>query len=485
MSNEAEEEDEKDAVWSPRSPRAVRLQACNGEPARLLPIPMDLTQRRGRRRVGLRSLCLSGNSAALQLCVKPARRGRRSPKDRLGFSTRDTRRAAGACNRSQDSLARRVRRIDNPTVTNAATVVSEACGHQGRMVWKDISRRGAGAQRWTIERTDSLLRDGHTIVLEPIDHQPSTTNLLQGAGGVGGLLAEIQDGEPYFAGFDANGNVTEYVSTNGLTEAHYEYGPFGEIVVQSGELADVFNHRFSTKPWCGVTGLNEYLFRKYGSFLARWLSRDLIAERGGLNLYGYVGNAPLVRFDRLGLSWLVCDKCERGRIRYAGPAAYTLVSVAYPGFPNAVDAANSALASSELLNHIMLFANVAAGVAAEAVLAEVAKAVADWAIGYSMNRGWTAEMSAEVAAIKKKLGEATGVNVAVKVRWQKCETTFTPGLKGLTTRLDWVDKSEWYTYEDPSADGSTLPGSFGPNDMDAIMKALPAAFAEAIEEVVK
>ena len=369
--------------------------------------------------------------------------------------------------------------------SNDTTVVTYAYDHQGRMVAKTVN-----------DVARQYLWDGYNIV-QALTHSQTHTltnsfiwgldlsGSLQGAGGVGGLLAEIQDGEPYLASFDANGNVTEYISTNGVTEAHYEYSPFGEIVAQSGDIADSLTHRFSTKPWCGVTGLNEYLFRKYGSFLARWLSRDLIAERGGLNLYGYVGNAPLVRFDRLGLSWLVCDKCERGRIRYAGPAAYTLVSVAYPGFPNAVDAANSALASSELLNHIMLFANVAAGVAAEAVLAEVAKAVADWAIGYTMNWGWTAEMSAEVAAIKKKLGEATGVNIAVKVRWQKCETTFTPGLKVLTTRLDWVDKSEWYTYEDPSADGSTLPGSFDPNDMDAIMKALPAAFAEAIGEVVK
>ena len=35
--------------------------------------------------------------------------------------------------------------------------------------------------------------------------------------------------------------------------------------------------------------------------IAFWLSRDPIAERGGLNLYGYVGNNPIGSIDPLGL----------------------------------------------------------------------------------------------------------------------------------------------------------------------------------------
>ena len=30
--------------------------------------------------------------------------------------------------------------------------------------------------------------------------------------------------------------VTEYVTTNGTIAAHYEYSPFGEIVVKSGDM---------------------------------------------------------------------------------------------------------------------------------------------------------------------------------------------------------------------------------------------------------
>jgi uncharacterized protein RhaS with RHS repeats len=35
----------------------------------------------------------------------------------------------------------------------------------------------------------------------------------------------------------------------------------------------------------------------------RWISRDPIAESGGLNLYGYVGNDPIDRNDLVGLFW--------------------------------------------------------------------------------------------------------------------------------------------------------------------------------------
>jgi hypothetical protein len=42
-------------------------------------------------------------------------------------------------------------------------------------------------------------------------------------------------------------------------------------------------------------------FRAYDPTTGRWLKRDPIGESGGLNLYGYVTNAPLRQIDRYGL----------------------------------------------------------------------------------------------------------------------------------------------------------------------------------------
>ncbi len=49
-------------------------------------------------------------------------------------------------------------------------------------------------------------------------------------------------------------------------------------------------------------GMFYYGFRYYSSETGRWLSRDPIGERGGLNLYAFVGNDGVNLWDLLGLS---------------------------------------------------------------------------------------------------------------------------------------------------------------------------------------
>ena len=136
---------------------------------------------------------------------------------------------------------------------------------------------------------------------------------LQGAGGVGGLLAVVKsdsatNNSPLATGnwqlflptYDANGNITEYVTTNGEIVAHYDYSPFGEPLIESGDLASTFTHRFSTKPRCPVTGLYEYQMRKYRQEIGRWLSRDPMAENESYNLFLYVANDVINDIDYLG-----------------------------------------------------------------------------------------------------------------------------------------------------------------------------------------
>jgi len=91
---------------------------------------------------------------------------------------------------------------------------------------------------------------------------------MQGAGGVGGLLAvRVHDGEDagdYYPAFDGNGNVTEYLDDEGTVQAHYEYDPFGRDITpegNEGDLHDLFTHRFSTKQLDSVTGWYYYGYR--------------------------------------------------------------------------------------------------------------------------------------------------------------------------------------------------------------------------------
>jgi RHS repeat-associated protein len=59
--------------------------------------------------------------------------------------------------------------------------------------------------------------------------------------------------------------------------------------------------RFSTKFQDDETDLLYYGYRYYNSSTGRWLSRDLIGETRGVNLYGFVVNTPLNQVDFLGL----------------------------------------------------------------------------------------------------------------------------------------------------------------------------------------
>ena len=122
---------------------------------------------------------------------------------------------------------------------------------------------------------------------------------LQGAGGVGGLLSVTQDGETYAPCYDANGNVTEYVNTNGVTVSYRRYDPFGVMTAAGQTSSQNFRHYFSTK--CLDVGLYDFGLRPYSPALGRFLSEDPIGEWGGLNLYGFCGNDPINRWDYLGM----------------------------------------------------------------------------------------------------------------------------------------------------------------------------------------
>jgi RHS repeat-associated protein len=141
---------------------------------------------------------------------------------------------------------------------------------------------------------------------------------LQGAGGVGGLLAiskvnpdEDKPGEAQlqtsnlkletlFPTYDANGNIGQLIDESGSVVAAYAYDPFGNVTEMAGAEAAENPWRFSTKPVEAGTGWLYYGYRWYDAQAGRWVNRDPIEERGGVNLYGFVGNTPVGWIDVLG-----------------------------------------------------------------------------------------------------------------------------------------------------------------------------------------
>jgi len=83
--------------------------------------------------------------------------------------------------------------------------------------------------------------------------------------------------------------------------------------------------RFSTKYQDDETDLLYYGYRYEKD--GRWLSRDPIGEKGGMNLYAFVGGDPLNRIDPIGL--LKFEGCS--------PARQTQIEKDFKDFCNKVD----------------------------------------------------------------------------------------------------------------------------------------------------
>jgi RHS repeat-associated protein len=141
--------------------------------------------------------------------------------------------------------------------------------------------------------------DGSNTLLRSYMWGLDLSGSMQGAGGVGGLLAmRPNGGAAHFAAYDGNGNLTALVDGSaGTVSANYEYSPFGETIRITGAQATPNKCRFSTKYTDDESDFLYYGYRLLNASTGRWLSRDLIEERGGMNLCAFARNSPICLFD--------------------------------------------------------------------------------------------------------------------------------------------------------------------------------------------
>ena len=120
------------------------------------------------------------------------------------------------------------------------------------------------------------------------------------AGGIGGILASTKDGNSVFNHFDYNGNIVQVSSNDQIQLAKYTYSPFGEVLLKEGAFVSRF--QFSSKEHETSTGLTYFGYRFYSPALGRWINRDPLKERGGLNLHAFINNRSINYVDALGAS---------------------------------------------------------------------------------------------------------------------------------------------------------------------------------------
>jgi len=204
--------------------------------------------------------------------------------------------------------------------TEAVRWLVFAYDSQGRRISKCVSNWNGG---WSLEGERTFAYDDWNLLAE-LDGEDNVLRSflwgsdlsasMQGAGGVGGLLA-VDDSEEgcHFAAYDGNGNVVGLVdATDGSPSAFYEYDPFGQRIRYTGTAASINPFQFSTKYLDPETGFSYYGHRFYNPSTGRWLSRDPIGEKGGVNEYAFVGNATQEKVDPFGTSQMrVTDLGQR------------------------------------------------------------------------------------------------------------------------------------------------------------------------------
>jgi RHS repeat-associated protein len=211
-------------------------------------------------------------------------------------------------------------------------------GKMRRRIEKDFTWSGGA---WLQTNEVHYIYDGNLVIQErDANNLPQVTytrgndlsGTLQGAGGIGGLLARtvnpstlISQPSTSFYHADGNGNITMLISSSQMIVAKYLYDPFGNTLAQSGLLADANTYRFSSKEWNANSGLYYYLYRFYDPNLQRWPNHDPLGEFGfeiirkrnvvkakrtfpGIaelaerpDLYEFVRNRPISRVDLFGL----------------------------------------------------------------------------------------------------------------------------------------------------------------------------------------
>jgi RHS repeat-associated protein len=164
---------------------------------------------------------------------------------------------------------------------------------------------------WVQTNEVRFVYDGYMIVQHRDSNNVPTLTLtrgldlsgsLQGAGGIGGLLAMTEgSGANSYYHADGNGNITAVMDGSENIVGRREYDAFGRTLFLTGTKAGVNQYWFSSELYEPDLDIYHFPNRPYAPTLQRWLNHDPIQEQGGLNLYEYVQNNPVRYIDPLGL----------------------------------------------------------------------------------------------------------------------------------------------------------------------------------------
>jgi RHS repeat-associated protein len=182
-------------------------------------------------------------------------------------------------------------------------------------------------------------------------------------------LAMLRGGATSFYEEDGLGSVTSLSNGAGALAQSYTYDSFGKQTASSGSLTNPF--QFTARESDPETGLYYYRARYYDPNTGRFLNEDPTEFRGGINLYGCVGNDPINKTDPDGTGFVDCVKALADLARATANLEKDLRNIPKGSCPDAghkkelqqrYDDLNEAL--KKVVKHCGKYAGAAAAIAA-------------------------------------------------------------------------------------------------------------------------
>lgn len=136
---------------------------------------------------------------------------------------------------------------------------------------------------------------GNTVAARYLNHGiMAARSNLPSAPKIGGLFA-------LYGAEDHLGSIRHMVSSTNALSSTTDYDPWGRLLVFGSGQSD--SNAGYTGHWLHIqTETSWPFYRQYSPARGTWISRDIILENGGLNLYGYVENNPISLIDRTGMA---------------------------------------------------------------------------------------------------------------------------------------------------------------------------------------